>query len=103
MGKYAAINGHVDALHESIEGYDKPSPETLSAIEGHIALIVRTRRRELGLTELQLGMCIGLTYLQIQGLETGEIIPTSAQIWHLSKALMVPIDDFFDLDKAILI
>lgn len=65
----------------------------------YIGLKVRTRRKELGLSQEKLGEMIGVSYQQIQKYEKGinKLSPEKIQL--LAKALRVSIGFFFDGEK----
>jgi transcriptional regulator with XRE-family HTH domain len=65
-------------------------------IDRHIGARIRTRRRCLGLTMAQLASCIGITYQQLHKYETGTNHVPVEKLYHLSVALDVSTNYFFE-------
>jgi len=57
---------------------------------------VRRLRLASGISQAKLAERMGVDRAYISGLEKGERNPTVVSVWHLSKALGVPMRDFFD-------
>jgi DNA-binding XRE family transcriptional regulator len=66
-----------------------PSPN-LVTMGSATAGALRERRRELRLTQAELGAQVGLTQLQLSRIETGAVRPPDAVLERLSAALDVP-------------
>ncbi len=64
-------------------------------IDSFIGKRIRKRRRELNLTQSDLGKILGMSYQQVQKYETGKNRIGAAQLWELAKVLGVAIDYFF--------
>lgn len=56
---------------------------------------LRERRKELGLTQGDLGEAIGVSYQQIQKIEVGTNRLSALQLWRLAGRLHVDLDYFF--------
>ncbi|MEY4256350.1 MAG: hypothetical protein RLZZ141_1577 [Pseudomonadota bacterium] len=65
-------------------------------IDHHLGNRVRRRRRLLGLTQLQLAEKVGVRFQQVQKYECGANRISAARMWHLAKALEVPVAYFYD-------
>jgi transcriptional regulator with XRE-family HTH domain len=62
----------------------------------HLGKRLHIRRRQLGLTQTQLGTSVGVAFQQIQKYECGESRMSAVRIWQLAGSLGVRIDYFFD-------
>ncbi len=72
------------------------------AIDVHVGFRVRLRRNLLGMSQTALGKAIGLTFQQIQKYERGVNRVGASRLFHLSRALDVPVSFFFeDLSPAV--
>lgn len=60
-----------------------------------IGFRLRKKRTELGLSQNDLAKILGLTYQQIQKMETGQNRISSTQLYILSQNLKVPLSYFF--------
>ncbi len=70
-------------------------------IDVHVGFRVRLRRNLLGMSQEKLGRAIGLTFQQIQKYERGVNRVGASRLFHLSRALDVPVSFFFeDLSPA---
>ncbi|WP_366928833.1 helix-turn-helix transcriptional regulator [Phenylobacterium sp.] len=69
--------------------------KSLSAFSQHIAQRVRSRRRQLNMTQHALGHACGLSAQQIQKCESGAVELSAARLWLMSKALKTDILYFF--------
>ncbi|MDP3854826.1 helix-turn-helix domain-containing protein [Phenylobacterium sp.] len=70
-------------------------------IDLHLAKRVFHRRRELNLTQRQLGQLCGVTFQQVQKYECGANRISASMIWRLAEALDVPVHYFYDgLEKS---
>ncbi len=65
-------------------------------IDQHLGNRVRRRRRLLGLTQHQLAEMVGVRFQQVQKYECGANRMSAARMWHLAKALEVPVAYFYD-------
>ena len=70
-------------------------------IDVHVGFRVRLRRNLLGMSQEKLGRAIGLTFQQIQKYERGVNRVGASRLFHLGRALDVPVSFFFeDLSPA---
>lgn len=67
-----------------------------SEIDLHVGGRLRRRRRLLGLTQQQLGDCIGIRFQQIQKYESGANRMSASRLFELAEALDVPVQYFYD-------
>jgi transcriptional regulator with XRE-family HTH domain len=67
-----------------------------SFIDAHIGARLRSRRRELGVSQPVLGSSIGVSFQQLQKYETGANRPSASTLWRLACELRVPVAYFFD-------
>jgi transcriptional regulator with XRE-family HTH domain len=61
---------------------------------------VKRLRMAAGLTQAGLAERMGVDRAYVSGLEQGQRNPTILTLWHISKALGVGLQAFFDEDKA---
>lgn len=64
-------------------------------IDAHIGRRIRTRRRQLGLTQHDLATACGVRFQQIQKYESGANRIAASRLWKIAQALQTPIIDFF--------
>ncbi len=70
-------------------------------IDIHVGARVRLRRNLLGLTLMTLAKAVGVTYQQLQKYESGVNRVGASRLFHLGRALDVPVSFFFeDLSPA---
>ena len=70
-------------------------------IDVHVGFRVRLRRNLLGMSQEKLGRAIGLTFQQIQKYERGVNRVGASRLFHLGRALDVPVSFFYeDLSPA---
>ena len=60
---------------------------------------VKRLRKAAGLTQAGLAERMGVDRAYVSGLELGQRNPTVLTLWHISKALGVGLQAFFDEDK----
>jgi transcriptional regulator with XRE-family HTH domain len=65
-------------------------------INDHVGARIRSRRRELGLTQGELGRLVGLAHQTIHKFEGGASRICAEHLWRLSIALDVPVGHFFE-------
>ena len=65
-------------------------------INDHVGARIRGRRRELGLTQGELGRLVGLAHQTIHKFEGGASRICAEHLWRLSIALDVPVGHFFE-------
>ena len=65
-------------------------------IDLHLAKKVFQRRRELNLTQRQLGDLCGVTFQQVQKYECGANRISASMIWRLAEALDVKVHHFYE-------
>lgn len=65
------------------------------ALAVHIGHVIRTRRKELGLSQEKLGDMLGITFQQVQKYEKGSNRTSSPTLLRMAAAMAVPIDYFF--------
>ncbi len=70
-------------------------------IDQHLGLILRKRRRTLGLTQKDVALAVGVRFQQIQKYECGADRIYANRLWSLARVLKLPIDAFFqDLEGS---
>ncbi len=57
---------------------------------------IKTRRLELGLSQVKLAALLGIDRILVLRYETGKITPRSENLPSLAEALQVPVNYFFD-------
>jgi transcriptional regulator with XRE-family HTH domain len=65
-------------------------------IDVHVGARIRTRRTILGISQMDLGKRIGLTFQQIQKYEKGSNRVSSSRLFDLARVFDVPLSYFFD-------
>jgi transcriptional regulator with XRE-family HTH domain len=65
-------------------------------IDRHVGARLRLRRRNLGMTEENLAVAVGLTFQQIREYEAGQTRVPAPRLYDLARALTVSIAYFFD-------
>ena len=70
---------------------DGPHP-----VDVHVGSRVRLRRKLTGLSQIQLGQKLGLTFQQIQKYERGFNRVSASRLYQMSHILGVPVSFFFD-------
>ncbi len=65
-------------------------------IDIHVGARVRLRRNLLGMNQTDLGKALGVAYQQIQKYEWGVNRVGASRLFHLSRALDVPVSYFFE-------
>jgi len=70
-----------------------PSPDPIDILVG---CRLRTRRRELGLTQDDLATALGVRFQQVQKYETGQNRIAASRLYKAAGALRVSVDWFFN-------
>ena len=65
-------------------------------IDIHVGFRVRLRRNLLGMNQTDLGKALGVAYQQIQKYERGTNRISASRLFHLGRALDVPVSFFFE-------
>ncbi len=65
-------------------------------VDIHVGSRLRMRRNLVGLSQEQLGKCLGLTFQQIQKYERGINRMGSSRLYQIAKTLSVPVAYFFE-------
>jgi transcriptional regulator with XRE-family HTH domain len=68
-----------------------------------IGVIIRSRRKELGLSQEQLSEKVGVSYQQIQRYENGSSMLNVENVQRVAKALDIPITLFFSSSDSALV
>ena len=69
---------------------------TLDSINAEIGKRVRSRRREIGITQAVLAQSLAVTFQQVHKYERGQSAISAAQLSAIASALCAPIDYFYD-------
>lgn len=78
------------------------SPRSPNAIDRHVGIRIRLRRRVKGLSQQALADRLGVTFQQLQKYEKGTNRIGAGRLYQLSKALQVPVSYFYeDFDPAL--
>ncbi len=72
-------------------GTGKPHP-----VDVHVGARLRMRRAFFGMSQMNLGETIGLTFQQVQKYEKGTNRISASRLFTLSRVLDVPVEYFFD-------
>lgn len=80
---------------------DEAGQSSSRHIDCQIGIRIRTRRRELGVSQERLAEAVGLTFQQIQKYERGVNRVSASTLWDIATHLETPITYFYDgLDGA---
>jgi transcriptional regulator with XRE-family HTH domain len=75
-------------------------PKHPGSVDLHVGLKIRDRRRELGLSQTDLGSEVGISYQQMQKYERGVNRVGASRLAAIAKALKVPVAYFFPGDET---
>ena len=67
-----------------------------SAVDRHVGLRIRMRRRELGMSQERLAESIGLTFQQIQKYERAANRVSASKLWEIARVLRAPVSYFYE-------
>ena len=67
-----------------------------NAVDVHVGKRVRLRRTLLGISQVQLGASLNITFQQVQKYERGANRISASRLWDISQILDVQISYFFD-------
>jgi transcriptional regulator with XRE-family HTH domain len=70
----------------------KPGPDP---VDVHIGLMIRARRKQLGMSQGKLAKQVGITYQQVQKYENAINRIAGSTLVYIAKALDVPVQHFF--------
>ena len=73
----------------------KKATRRIRSFDQHIALRLRDKRKELGLSQTELADAVGVTFQQVQKYENGKNRISAGRLWQIAKFFKVPIDCFF--------
>lgn len=65
-------------------------------VDAHVGSRIRLRRQMIGMSQEKLGEILGITFQQVQKYEKGSNRVSASRMHHMSKALGVTIQYFFD-------
>jgi transcriptional regulator with XRE-family HTH domain len=78
-------------MRDEIEGGREPH-----AVDRHVGLRIRMRRKELGVTQEKLGHMLGLTFQQVQKYERASNRVSASKLWEVARALDTSVTYFYD-------
>ena len=81
---------------ESDTKTSKLSGLLLDPIDAHVGAKIRARRMIFGMSQVDLGKSIGVTFQQIQKYEKGVNHISISRLYQVSRTLKVPLSYFFD-------
>lgn len=70
-------------------------------VDNHVGMRIRSRRRELGISQEALAEAVGLTFQQIQKYERGSNRVSASTLWEIATHLRAPISYFFEGLEAV--
>jgi len=73
--------------------------KTPSAIDAYVGERVRVRRKLLGMSQVSLSQCLGITFQQLQKYEKGVNRIGAGRLQRIAEVLGVPVGFFFDDEK----
>ena len=71
-------------------------PRTIRYVDAWVGARVLLRRRELGLSQTELGEKLGVSFQQVQKYEKGRNRVSAGMLYEISKARNVPVGYFFE-------
>ena len=71
-------------------------PRTIRYVDAWVGARLQLRRRELGLSQTELGEKLGVSFQQVQKYEKGRNRVSAGVLYEISKALNVPVGYFFE-------
>ena len=74
----------------------KKSGKRASSIDLHVAVRLRAKRTELGISQTELADVFGTTFQQVQKYEKGTNRISAGRLWQVAKYFKVPITYFFE-------
>lgn len=74
----------------------KKATRRISSYDQHIALRVRDRRKELGLSQTEVADALRVTFQQIQKYERATNRIAAGRLWLIAKFFKVPVGYFFE-------
>jgi len=74
----------------------KKSAKCVNSFDQHVALRLRAKRTELGLSQTQLANVIGTSFQQVQKYEKGTNRISAGRLWQVAKCFKVPVTYFFE-------
>jgi transcriptional regulator with XRE-family HTH domain len=77
-------------------GFSRQDTGVAQEIYVYLGKRLLIRRRQLGLTQTQLGNSVGVAFQQIQKYESAQSRMSAVRIWQLAGSLGVSLDYFFD-------
>lgn len=72
------------------------TPEKARRVDRHVGEMIRSRRKELRLTQTDLAIVLGVTPQQVQKYERGVNRISSATLYEIAQILQTPLATFFD-------
>jgi transcriptional regulator with XRE-family HTH domain len=75
----------------SADAHFEPNP-----VDCHVGRRIRTRRRDLGLSQERLGEAIDLTFQQVQKYERGANRVSASKLWEIARALNTSVSYFYE-------
>ena len=76
----------------------KVRPDGHNAIDAYISARMRERRREINMTQDELGKAFGISFQQIQKYEKGVNRVSASRLYEICKVLNVPMSSMFERD-----
>jgi transcriptional regulator with XRE-family HTH domain len=71
----------------------KPTPDP---VDLHVGAMIRTRRKQIGVTQERLAAALGLTFQQVQKYERGHNRISASMLFKTAEALRAPPSHFFE-------
>lgn len=68
----------------------------MNVVDALVGERIRTRRRQIGMSQSDLGQAIGVRFQQVQKYETGSNRVSASRLWQIAEALSVEVVFFFE-------
>lgn len=74
----------------------KKATKRANSVDQHVALRLRAKREELGLSQTELAKAVGITFQQVQKYEYATNRISAGRLWQIAKLFKVPVGYFFE-------
>ena len=73
----------------------KKPAKRANSFDKHIALRLRDKRNELGISQTELADAVGISFQQVQKYENGTNRIAAGRLWQIANYFKVPVEYFF--------
>src|ERR1700712_5589447 len=76
--------------------HDNDAETSANPIDRHVGARIRLRRREVGVTQVELAESIGVTFQQVQKYERAANRVSASKLWEVAQALSTSLSYFYE-------